>query len=104
MAKFLTLIVLLTCLQLTMAFAQDSIPEFGKITMEEMQMKECAFDKGADAMNLLNYESAEINTDFNANYVTIERRVRIKILRQTGVKHATIEIPYPLIPVLPAGV
>jgi hypothetical protein len=35
------------------SLAQETIPEFGKVTMDELTMKECAFEKSADAMNLI---------------------------------------------------
>lgn len=88
--QIFTLFLLLNSLLL---FAQNEIPEYGKIDMSDMLLKDCAFDKDACAYKLLslgdvNYEMA--NGNFNiVNY----RRVRIKILNNEGLKkaHTTIQ-------------
>ncbi len=76
------------------AHCQDSIPEFGKVDMADMRLKECPFDKGAAAMNLFNYESATAYPTENGPFIDVERRVRIKIFNQAGFKYAAVEIPY----------
>ncbi len=70
--------------------AQKDIYTFGKISIEDLQMKECSFDKEAEAMVLFdigqNYCYANTwNTDF-------EKHKRIKIFNQNGITEATIKI------------
>ena len=79
------------------AFAQsseDPIPAFGKVTRSEMEMKECAFDKNAEAEILL--ENKEVLCKLYAYSVDteIKRHIRIKILNNKGLDHANIHIPF----------
>ncbi len=69
--------------------AQD-FPTFGYVTAEEIALKECAFDKEAAAVVLL--DEAVVNHD-NGSMITY-RHVRIKILKESGIELANIEIPY----------
>lgn len=70
--------------------AQDVVPDFGKVSMEEMQMKECSFDKNAAAMVLLDVQETKVTE----NKMISERRIRIKIFNKEGYKHASILIPF----------
>lgn len=88
------LFIFFNCFLLTGVYSQPDLPEFGKIDIADLQMKECPFDKGADAMNLFNYGDAEIYPSSYSYFIRIEHRTRIKIFTQNGVKHATIDIPY----------
>jgi hypothetical protein len=76
--------------------AQKKLPEFGKIDMSELTMKECSFEKNANAMNLL--RSVKIDFDDNvrswSSETTSEYRVRIKIFNEKGFSAANIKIPY----------
>ncbi|HWB25097.1 MAG TPA: DUF3857 domain-containing protein [Chitinophagaceae bacterium] len=83
-----------TCLSFTSALAQDSIPEFGTISLADMQLKDCPFDKGAGAMNLLNCENIDMYTTASGYFSNIEKRIRIKIFNQVGLKYASVDIPY----------
>src|SRR5437868_5065393 len=75
------------------SFAQnDSLPEFGKADIKELQMKECAFDKNAPAMKLLDLLQSEISVIGDVRIET-ERRVRIKIFNEKGFDFASINIP-----------
>src|ERR1700733_2855170 len=75
--------------------AQGTLPEFGKINMADLQLKECAFDKGADAMNLIKTEKVRFDIDNMGNAKTYtEYRIRIKIFKESGFKNASIVIPY----------
>ncbi|HVX50585.1 MAG TPA: DUF3857 domain-containing protein [Chitinophagaceae bacterium] len=86
--------VLSASLLLTVTHAQDTLPEFGKIDVANLKMAECEFDKDAEAMYLLNYENIDISLTNIGFYVTTSIRKRIKVLKQTGVKYATVTIPY----------
>jgi Domain of Unknown Function with PDB structure (DUF3857) len=76
--------------------AQDIIPEFGKITIDELTMKDCAFEKAANAMNLVNQAKISFGyNDFtNVSSIKTEYSVRIKIFNKLGFSVANIKIPY----------
>ncbi len=69
--------------------------EYGKITQYEMSMTEYEEDKQAEAVVIYdlgeNYFRGEDRYGF---LLHMERRTKIKILKQSGVKYANIEIPY----------
>ena len=73
-------------------------PNFGKVTVAELEMKDCEFDKNAEAVVL--FDVAESNcilnqySAYNPLSFSIERRVKIKILKSGGTKNADIHIPY----------
>ncbi len=74
--------------------AQDSPMEFGKIPGEELEMTTYALDKSAGAVVLYDLGKSEfIHTD-DGFEVLFERTTRIKILNQTGIRWAEIEIPF----------
>ncbi|MBK7171773.1 MAG: DUF3857 domain-containing protein [Bacteroidales bacterium] len=74
--------------------AQDSPREFGKIPGEELEMTTYALDKSAGAVVLYDLGKSEfIHTD-DGFEVLFERTTRIKILNQTGIRWAEIEIPF----------
>lgn len=71
--------------------AQDTFIEFGESTLEELKLKECAFDKNADAVVLLDHATAYFNDEHN---LITERRIRLKILKEKGIQRGDIRIPY----------
>lgn len=85
---------LLLVLCSTIIFAQKEIPSFGKIDKADLLLKECEFDKDAEAYTLLNFGDVryDIVAD-NFNIVT-ERRTRIKILKEKGLDEANIKIHF----------
>jgi hypothetical protein len=72
-------------------FAQIKSPEFGQFSSEEMQMKICSFDPEAEAVKLLD-EGESVYDLYNKLITT--RRVRIKILKSTGIEQANVQIPF----------
>jgi Domain of Unknown Function with PDB structure (DUF3857) len=80
------------------SFAQKEIPGFGKIDKAELAMKDCDFDKTAEAVVL--FDVAEVYCDLNTSNpynplrTQLERHVRIKILNQKGNDFANIHIRY----------
>ena len=76
------------------AFSQNEFPAFGKADLKELMMKECSFEKEANAMKLIDYQETEITTTGYDIRIKIERRVRIKIFNKSGVDAANIIIPY----------
>ena len=73
------------------ASAQDKFIEFGQVRHDEMKLKECSFDKSADAMILLDHAVAYFNDE---NNLITERRIRLKILKEKGVERGDIRIPF----------
>jgi len=71
--------------------AQSPTPEYGIISDEEKKLKECPFDKEAEAVILL--DEGDSNYDDQYHLIT-KRRIRIKILNQRGIERANITIPF----------
>ena len=95
MRKSVSLIVLFL-LSLTL-FAQKTkdIPAFGKVEKSDLELKECSIDKDAEAMYLFDqgvvYYRKGPTTLFEMHE---SRRIRIKILKEKGINHANIKLPY----------
>ncbi len=89
--QIFTLFLLLNSLLL---FAQEEIPEYGKIDKADLLLKECEFDKDAGAYKLLSLGDVDyemVNGKFN---IVNDRRVRIKILNEEGLKKAHVVIQF----------
>lgn len=91
MKRFLLLLFFLSCL--CAGHTQEKLPVFGKPDVAELDMRECEFEKQANAMKLLDIEEKEIIADYGLKVKT-EKRVRIKIFNRQGFEAATIKIPY----------
>lgn len=79
------------------AAAQKGQPGFGKVDKADLEMKDCDFDKGADAMVLIDYGSIYYDrgtVGFSAFKTVFERRTRIKILKEKGISNADVEISF----------
>ena len=77
--------------------AQKGLPAFGKIEKADLDMVDCDFDKGADAVKLIDWCS--MNYDRGTYGMTLfktvyEHRVRIKILKEKGITYANVSIPF----------
>ena len=70
------------------------IPAFGKIDKMETDLKECEFDKNAEAVVL--FDVGKFTTNFTGGTIfsELECHVRIKILTDKGLENADIKIPY----------
>lgn len=70
------------------------IPAFGKVDKAELELKECDFDKNAEAVVL--FDVAELACNFPGGQVFIEMQhhTRIKILNDKGLDAANIHIRY----------
>ncbi|MBC7827180.1 MAG: DUF3857 domain-containing protein [Chitinophagaceae bacterium] len=71
-------------------YAQE-FPSYGKVTSDELKLKECSFDKEATAVVML--DEAVSNYNDQNNLIT-NRHVRIKILKDKGIDYANISIPF----------
>jgi hypothetical protein len=77
--------------------AQKGQPAFGKVDKADLEMKDCDFDKGADAVVLIDYGNIYYDrgsTGFSVFKTVFECRTRIKILKEKGLSQANIEIQY----------
>ncbi|RYG52305.1 MAG: DUF3857 domain-containing protein, partial [Chitinophagaceae bacterium] len=70
------------------------IPAFGKIDKTEIDLKECEFDKNAEAVVL--FDIGKFTTNFTGGTIfsELEIHVRIKILTEKGLGKADIKIPF----------
>jgi len=85
---------LTTCLSFfvcLISWSQSQLPEFGQITNEEINLKECDFDKEAEAIII--FDDAFTDHDDDYNMITT-RRIRIKILNEKGLERGNINIPF----------
>jgi len=98
MKKLVPALCLLLCIHTIQAQDKKSSPGFGKVDKSEFSVKECEFDKNAEAVALFdnaeaycfffpNSSSAPLTTQF-------ERHVRIKILTEKGLDEANIKLNY----------
>lgn len=84
-------LLFLPCLLiLKFTLAQEVVPTFGMLSMDEMLMKSCSFEPSAPAMILYDIQETRITE----NKIVSERRVRIKVFNQAGTRYASIVIPY----------
>jgi len=75
--------------------AQEREHEFGQVDLGELTMKECSFEKNANAVNLIKTAKISFETSVRASipFVYSEYRVRIKIFNEQGFSAANIKIP-----------
>lgn len=88
-----TLLVLLA-LACICVNAQRPLPVVPEVTVADLQLKDCDFEKGAPAMKLFDIQQAKLELWGNEPRITTEKRVRIKIFNDKGMKYANISIPY----------
>ncbi|MBE7170360.1 MAG: hypothetical protein INR73_07205 [Williamsia sp.] len=85
-------------LQVTRTSAQENalkVPEFGNVSMAELQMKTCDFSPGAPTVNLLKYREVKLSVFPNGNTEVVTlTRYRVKIFDKKGYKDAIITIPF----------
>ena len=81
----------------TPLLAQKGQPAFGKVDKADLLMTDCDFDKGADALVLIDYGNIYYDRGAagHSSFKTVfQRRTRIKILKEKGISQADIEIPW----------
>jgi hypothetical protein len=71
--------------------SQASAPDFGIFNAAEISMKQCDFDKDADAVVLLDKGNSTYTENYN---LRTERRIRLKILKERGIERGNIRIRY----------
>jgi len=84
---------------LNLSAQNKKLPDFGKVDVSELQLKECSFDKNAGAMTLFSEAESLFKIDMNAAsnwlFEQTEVHVRIKIFNKEGFKQADVKIRYP---------
>lgn len=86
--------VLLTILILVIAgncYAQDAIAKFGNCSIEELQLTNCSFDSIAEAEVLFDVGTLYFD---DMLYISLERRIRVKVFSKAGLEQAEFQIPY----------
>ncbi len=78
----------------TTIFAQKELPAYGKIDKADLLLKECEFDKDAEAYTLLNYGDIHYEVVGDDFRIVTNRRARIKILKDKGLENANIKIHF----------
>ncbi len=87
------LLVILFFLVSANVFCQPDM-KFGKVSKEEIEIKEYALDPSAEAVVLFDYGSAQLDYSMNQGWrVNFKRHCRIKIFNSTGFDWATVSIP-----------
>lgn len=77
----------LLCIHL---FAQD-FPSYGIVSDQDIKLKQCDFDKDANAAILLH----EASSDYDDQHQLITyHHLRIKILKEKGIEHGNVTIPF----------
>ncbi len=77
--------------------AAAQVPGFGKIEKADLLMTDCSFDKGAEAMILLDLGNTYYDrgtTGISLFKTVFERRTRIKILNEKGINRANVSIGF----------
>jgi len=88
--KITTLVLAILLLSPFISYTQ-TFPDFGVITAEEIAMKECAFDKDATAVILINEAVADHDDEY---HLITKHHVRIKILKEKGFEEANVSLHF----------
>lgn len=72
------------------SFAQE-FPGYGVLSNEEINLKQCSFDKDANAAVLLHEAYADHDEE---HHLITTHHIRIKILKEAGLSLANISIPF----------
>ena len=88
------LIIILAVLNSFLIFAQDFSHEFGKIGKREIEFKQYSLDKNAEAIVFFDIGKSYFIKVDGTFEVIFERTTRLKVLTESGVKWAKVEIPF----------
>ncbi len=94
MVRKINFTMLVFALSIFMANGQKYSKEFGKIGQSEVDLKEYALDKDAEAVVLFDIGKSRFEQTENFFDIVFEKATRIKILSEAGIKWAEIEIPF----------
>lgn len=93
MKKLVTLTVIMLTAICLQAQRNKDVPEFGKVDKTDLEMKECDFDKKAEALVLFDAAGLYCNITSSLD-MELEHHVRIKILSDKGRNRADVKIRY----------
>ncbi|MGV3508533.1 MAG: hypothetical protein ACO1N7_04525, partial [Sphingobacteriaceae bacterium] len=88
--KKLLLVMLIFSVTSQLSFAQET-QSYGKIDISDLELKECSFEKDANAMVL--FDEAEVYFDHQFDIV-LERHKRIKIFNEKAKDEANIRLKF----------
>ncbi len=75
--------------------AQDKLPSFGKIDKADLEMKDCNFDQGAEALVLIDVGEIQFAIVQGIGWQSeAEYRVRIKVFKASAIDRAQIKLGY----------
>lgn len=90
-----SLLLLLCLCTACYTYAQDKLPAFGKIEKPDLQMTDCSFDPGAEALWLIDIGEVQYNFSPDGSvFIQTNHRCRIKILNEKGISNADVKISY----------
>jgi len=78
----------------SISFGQTYSKEFGKIGNASIELKEYPLDKDAEAVVIFDKGKSYFLREINTFNIIFERTTRIKILSESGIKWAEVEIPF----------
>lgn len=90
MRKILVLAVFISA-SFRSVYAQTELSAYGKIDISDLELKECSFEKDANAMVLFDKGDVYFDVEFD---IVMERHQRIKIFNKDGKDEANIRIEY----------
>ena len=93
MKKPFYIFILLTSIQMVL-HSQDFNNDFGKISRSDVDLTFCTFDKSAEAVVISDLGSSYFERADDNFELIYERTTRLKIFKESGIKWASIEIPY----------
>lgn len=94
MAKKINFTLLIWVLSLLIVNGQNFSKEFGKIAKDEIELTQYALDKDAEAVVLFDLAKSYFVRIENSYDIIFERTTRIKILSESGIDWAEVEIPF----------
>jgi len=93
MKQFLLLIITLFSLQ-SFLIAQNFNNEYGKIGKDDLELNSYPKDKNAEAVVISDVGTSYFERTSDYFELIYERTTRLKVLKEAGIKWASIEIPY----------
>ncbi len=86
--------IILFCLSSASSFTQEFNTSFGRIGQKEVDLQQYEHDEDAEAVVLFDIGKSHFIKNEGSIDVVFERKTRIKILAESGLEYAEIEIPY----------
>lgn len=94
MRKITIITCFITLMLSDFGFCQNVAHEFGKVSMEEIMLKQYSKDPDASALVLFDIGKSVFIDNDNGFEIHFTRTKRIKIFNKAGLDYAEIEIPY----------